>query len=269
MNWHNVQRHIDVGRGKAGQALGPPCNVFRVGNTASGNYLDVAQQVGTGVRVQRKITHNAPDLETATRMETLFYKLYVDATFWQVGDVFVENDPFYGAGSTSVAFSPQGPQFEAYCLAFHGPTKATIAARVDRVANIYRPAVGPTSDSIGPYFNQTVGAGAELPLVLSGGVFSFAANGTTPTNVPVGVLSTSRTFRPEFKDVPGSTDAMHYFFYVPPLNGVDLREGDRILIDGSGVSQATAGRYIVHGPWVQYAGVAGYQIVAQRMAKNG
>jgi len=268
VNWHTTQRHIDVGRGKAGQALGPPCNVFRVGASASGNYLDTAQQVGSGVRVHRKITHATPDLETSTRMESLFYKIYVDATFWLVGDVFVEADPFYGAGSTMTTFAPQGPQFEAYCLAFHGPTKATIAARVDRLANIFRPALGATTDSEGTYFSETVGSGTELPLVLSGGAFSFAAAGTTPTAVPVGVMSTPRTFRPEFPGMPGSTELVHYFFYVPPLNGVDLREGDRILIDGINIAESSAGRYVVHGPWVQYAGVSGYQLVCKRMIGN-
>ena len=187
---------------------------------------------------------------------------------YETGDVFVENDPIYGSGGTETEFATD--QFEAYALAYHGvPGHPTVGARLDRIANIYRPALAATTDAIGPYFSETVGAGAELPLVLADGEFSFGANGATPAGIPVGVMTYSREFGPVFKGVPGSTNSVRYFFYIPPLQGVTLQEGDRILIDGTAIAQTSAGRYVVHGPWVQYAGLVGYQFVCERMIADG
>ena len=272
MNYLKVQDRIDYGRGKAGFILGVPMNVFRVQGNGATNYLDDANQLPHVLRAARKEI-KAGKLETPDQMHTLFYELLLNATVpssayhYEVGDVFIENDPVYGTGSTETEFSED--QFEGYCLAYHGvPMHKTIGARLDRIATIFRPATGATTDSIGPYFTQTVGAGAELPLVLSDGVWSFGANGDTPAQIPVGVTTFTRSFGKEFKDAPGGTDTIHYFFYVPPLNGIQLKEGDRILIDGTNQSFATAGRYVVHGPWVQYAGVSGYQLLCKRMVSN-
>ena len=136
MDWHTVARHIDYGRGRAGSSLGPPCSVYRC--ASSGDYIQTANRVQNNVRSFRRINSTRTDQESPGHsFGTLFYEILVDATFWELGDVFVENDPFYGQGSTEVEFTTD--QFEAYCLAFHGPVKKVMAARVDRNAFIYRP----------------------------------------------------------------------------------------------------------------------------------
>lgn len=269
-----VQLKIDRGRGRAGWVLGVPINPYRVQDNAATNYLDSANLLTQPIRIGKR-SISSHELETPDQMHTLFYELLLDAGIpsmgayhYEVGDVFVENDPYYGMGATETEFVED--QFEATCLAYHGPPgHPCVGARLDRLANIYRPAANPTTDSIGPYLNETVGAGAELPLVLSGGEFSFGVNGATPAAIPVGVTTYTRAFGDIFRGVPSTTRTIHYFFYVPPLPGVELREGDRILIDGSSIAQSSAGRYVIQGPWVQYAGISGYQLICERMIANG
>jgi hypothetical protein len=271
-NYVHIQERTDYGRGKAGFALGPPVNAFRIQDNGATNYLDTVNQLAGQLNVYRKVI-KAGNIETPDQLHTLFYELLFNAgpptaqRHYEVGDVFVENDPVYGSGSTETEFPED--QFEAYCLTYHGtPGHKIVGARLDRIARIFRLATGPVTDATGPYFQQTVGGGAELPLVLDDGEWSFGENGDTPAQIPVGVATYSREFGPEFKGVPGTTNSVRYFFYIPPLEGVQLKEGDRILIDGTSQSLATAGRYVVHGPWVQYAGISGYQLICERMISN-
>ncbi len=273
MDYVTAQLHIDYGRGMAGQKIGVPENVYRLQANAAVNYLDAANLVARDLRVGRRML-STKGIPGPDQMHSIFYELLFDAGIpsmgayhFEVGDVFVDDDPYYGVGATETEFSTD--QFEAFCLAYHGPPmRKAIGVRIDRVAKIYRPATASTSDATGPYFNETVSGEAELPLVLASGGFSFGSAGATAAGVPVGVSTFSRTFREEFRGIPNSTDINHFFFYVPPLPGVNLREGDRILIDGVSTSLATAGRYVVHGPWAQYAGLSGYQLVCKRMVGN-
>lgn len=263
MNYRHVTRHIDRGRGKAGHVLGPPCSVYRIGATASGNYLDAAQRIETGLHVMRRITTDSKQLEAPTRsMGTLFYELLVDATNWLTGDVFVENDPFYGAGDTIVDYTTT--QFAGYCLAFHGPVKKIIGARIDRAGLIYRPLETVDSSNV---WSPTLSTGQVAPLVLSGGTFSFGAVGATPTQVPMGLMSTPRVFRPSFRDIPGDTKTATYYCYLPPLNGYTPRSGDRIVNDSDNL--ATGSRYVVMHPYEQEAGIQGSQLVLEREIDPG
>lgn len=273
MDYVTVQLAIDFGKGQAGWVLGVPVNPYRVQDNAATNYLDPLNLLTKPLRVAKRLI-KASQLETVD-VHQLFFELLVDAGIpsmgayhYEVGDVFMEQDAYYGQGAVETQFAED--QFEAFCLAYHGPPgHPVVAARLDRMATIYRVATNSTADVEGLYFNETVGAGAELPLVLNNGVFSFGANGQTPAQVPVGVTTYTRLFGDQFKDIPGSVKTDNYFFYVPPLAGVELREGDRILIDGVNEGQTSAGRYVVQMPWVQYAGISGYQLICQRMIANG
>lgn len=262
-DYRSIQLRIDYGRGRAGQKLGPPCNVFRCGATAAVNYLDSANQVATGVRVARRMNVKTQDLETP-KMGTFFYALMVNAEGYETGDVFVEQDPYYGAGGTEVDFSTD--QFEAYCLAYHAPFKRTIAARIDRVATIYRPQATPVTDSKGPVWEPTVDSGSMAPVVLSDGLWSLGTPGATASQIPIGMQSTPRPRGDLFRTTPGSTMETIWFVYVPELDGFQPQEGDRIVTDGS---IADGSRYVVQHPYMQQAGLQGSQLVCTREVQQG
>lgn len=259
MDWHTVARHIDAGYGSCGRAIGPPCSVYRYTGASTGDFIQTGNLVQNNVRVYRTISVTKSDQESPTHsFGTLFYQLYVDATFWEVGDIFVENDPFYGQGGTEVEFTTD--QFEAYCLAFHGPSKVIIGARVDRNAYIYRPLSGP--DNTG-FFDPTIGENVS-PLICTDGVWGITGTQSgTPSKVPVGIMAMPRDRDAAFPPkVPGDTGQTVYFCYVPPLNGFNPREGDRIITDGD----ATTGvRYIVKHPYQQQAGISGSQLMCNRL----
>ena len=262
MNYTLVQKHIDHGRGKEGQILGPPCTIYRLGlNPAATNYLDASNVYLSNVRILYINTAKKDDLETPEHMGTLFYDTKVDMTRMQlqVGDIAVVNDNVYGIGS-SIVMGSYTTQFSAMCLCGHMPLKTVISARIDRVCWIYRPTI---ADSTGDWNESPP---ASLALVMSNGLYSFAAPGTAPTSVPLGLATHTRVFSKEFKDVPGSTGFSHYFGYIPPLPGVYLRDGDWLVTDAtasaSGLLRGT--RYVVITPWIQEEAVVGYQLVLER-----
>ena len=265
MDYVAVQRHIDYGRGRAGLVLGPPCSVYRVGGAGggSGNYLDPANLVQTNVRVSRRIVTSRAALESPPRsMGSLFYELLLDATNWLTGDVFVENDPVYGAGDTEVDYSTT--QFEGYCLAYHGPIKKTIGARIDRVGLIYRPLETPDASG---YWSPTLPPGQVAPLVLMGGSFSFGPPTAPASQIPMGLMSMPRTFKAAFRDIPGDTRSTQWFCYLPPLPGYVPRSGDRIVNDSD--TFASGSRYVVIHPYEQEAGLQGSQLVLEREIDPG
>jgi hypothetical protein len=257
MDWHTVARHLDYGYGRCGSALGPPCSVYRYTAASNGDFIQTSNLVQNNVRCFRRINNTKTDQESPTHsFGTLFYQMDVDATFWEVGDVFVENDIFYGQGGTEVDFSTD--QFEAYCLAFHGPVKKIIGARVDRTAYIYRPLSGPDSSG---FFGPTIGDNVA-PLVCTAGVWAIGTTGSTASKVPVGIMAMPRDRDAAYPPkVPGDTGQTMYFVYVPPLNGFNPREGDRIITDGTA---ATGVRYVVKHPYQQQAGASGSQLMCSR-----
>ena len=65
--------------------------------------------------------------------------------------------------------------------------------------------------------------------------------------------------------VPGDTGQTVYFVYIPPLQGFNPREGDRIILDGDA---STGTRYVVRHPYQQQAGMVGSQLMCNRMIGN-
>ncbi len=253
MDWHTVARNKDYGIGQAGRAIGPPCSVYRA--TGSGDFIQSGNLLQAGLNIFRRISTSKADQESPTHsFGTMFYELLFDATFFQVGDVVVENDPFYGAGGTEVDYATV--QFEAYCLAYHGPIKTVMGARIDRTAQIFRPIEAPDSTN---YFSPTIGENVA-PLVCTSGVWGLGSKGDTPSRVPVGMMAMPRDRDTVFRGAPGDTGLTIWFCYVPPLNGFNPREGDRILID--------SGRYVVKHPYQQQAGLVGSQLMVSREIGN-
>jgi hypothetical protein len=258
-NYQSLTPHVWHGRGHAARNVGVPYNTYRVTVASTGDYITVANQVATNFYVLRRVLKGGGSFETTTAFKTLWYEFVGDSTGFLIGDVFVQSDPIYGTGDTVVSYPTQ--QFDALCLAFNPPIgKKVLAARVDRLATIYRPSQTPTAGST-PYFDSTLDN--AIPLVLIAGVFSFQLGGTA-ANIPIGVMPTPRIpgdsqFKP---GVPGMVGVPDFFIYVPPLNGVDIMEGDRIVdADGS--------RYVVHTPWIQQAGVSGNQLGCKREIAGG
>lgn len=257
-NYQQLTPKVFRGRGHAARAIGVPYNFYRVTSSSTGDFITLANQFLTGFYGLRRVLKGGGSFETTTAFKTLWYEFVIDSTDLLIGDVAVQADTVYGTGDTVVEYPTQ--QFDALCIAFNPPIgKKVLGARVDRLATIYRPSQTPTSGSV-PYFDNTLDA--AVPLVLTAGVFAFQAG--SAANIPIGVMPTPRIHGDsQFKPgVPGMVGVPDFFIYVPPLNGINIIEGDRIVdADGS--------RYVVHTPWIQQAGVSGNQLGCKREIAGG
>jgi hypothetical protein len=244
MNYVGIQRKIDRGRGKAAVRLGQPYAVYRVQANAAANYLDASNLIAQRVPALRRIGKGpavSRALETVP-LHALFYEVVADLTTYLVGDVFVQQDPVYGAGATLVSYPTL--QMDAMTLVSHAPVKPSLAARIDRLCQIYRIATAP--DTTG-FFESTVDA--ALPVVLTSGMWGLGSATQTAAMVPVGLMPVSRMGGTLIPAIPESTARIRYGAVLPPLFGFTLREGDRIVTqDGA--------RYVVMDLFDQEAGVA-------------
>jgi hypothetical protein len=255
-NYRVLTPKVFRGRGHAARAVGVPYNVYRITSASTGDWLVDANKIATDFYVLRRPIKGGPGMETDPAMKSFWFEFVGDSTTFLVGDVFIQDDTTYGAGFTSVVFETE--QFDGLCLAFNPPiAKKVMAARIDRTVQIYRPANAPTTSA--GYWDTTIQNGT--PLILQNGQFAFStADGAVASKIPAGVLpqpkpSGGMQFKPE---VPSMLDFPTYHLYIPPLNGEPLQEGDRI-VDSDGST------YVVMVPWIQLAGVSGYQLACRRV----
>lgn len=252
MNYVRAQNLIDKGRGKAAVRLGQPYDVYRIQpNTAATEYLDPINRIASGFLVLRRPNKSEALIE-GTLLSAVPWETLGDFRQWLLGDVFVQNDTVFGKGQTLVTYDTL--QMDAFCLAFHGPVKKTMGARLDRLGYVLRPLDSGT-DPNGYYAGDI---GAAKPLKLVNGVYVWGQNGDAPTSrIPMGVSSRIRARGILIPALPSSVGEPVFVFYIPPLPGFAPKEGDRIqLEDGS--------RYVVHNPYEQEAGFVGSQITTVR-----
>lgn len=246
-----IQQQIDFGRGQAANVLGQPGTIYRLNGSSSGDFIIPANIVFTEYPILRKVISKDPSLEGTAMMQTMIFNLIADLTPLVLGDVWIQTDPFYGVGATSVSYPTN--EFNGICIASHGPIKKALGARLDRFANVFRPAIVPDANE---YWN-TSSLGAQ-PLQLTNGTWSLGAVGSTPSLIPVGLQVRSRMFgKPQFEpDIPGLTRYNEWYGYVPPLEGFAFRRGDRIITQNGN-------RFVVVNPWHQEAGFVGSQMALE------
>jgi hypothetical protein len=256
MNYAQIQTKIDRGRGKAGLRVGQPYTVFRIQANGAVQMLDPLNQLSGTAYVLRRKVHNDQALEAPTRMGTLFYEVVGDFSNYIVGDVFVQADTFYGVGATQVNYATL--QMNAWVLASHAPVKKSLAARVDRFAQVYRPDISPAPPLADIKYWEAFTLTQATPLVLTAGQFGFGSQAQAACYIPVGLQSSDRVLGRLLEDVPGMVGKTRWFSYVPPLPGFTFREGDLLVMQDQS-------RFVVFHPYSQEAGLVGSQLVLERL----
>jgi hypothetical protein len=250
VNNRGIQRHIDRGRGKAALRLGMPHSVYRLQNNTSVNYLDPANIVALNVPIFWHMGVVVKDYE-GPKLGPLSMEVIGDFTNYEIGDVFIRTDPYYGQGSTTVPWDQD--EFLGFALASHAPVHKTLGGWLNHYAMIYRPEGAP--DANGYYSTDT---SSSQPLALVNGIFTFEAPGSLPAFIPSGWTSHERLYGMMFSGVPTSTPMSRWLAYLPVLPGYVPREGDRIQFqDGSS--------YVVIHPYAQNTGFVGSQIICDRV----
>ena len=265
VNYARIQHKIDKGLGIAGKHLGPPYNVYRPDSTASGDFPNGWDLVGTGVPVFIRRTTDAKIQNALLASGTMWFDVIGNVEPYLIGDVFLLEDPAYSPGisyGTGATALPGTQRFTAFTLAWHAPVDEPVGARCDTRGQIFRPQ-GPPDTSFADGSSQWRGGTyAAQPLVLQNGVYSFlsAFEGRDASFVPVGVSSTDRPPRGRLipPPIPGDMQIPRYFMYVPPLPGYTPAEGDRVVTE-------QGARYLVTNPYYQQTGVVGNQMGVDRM----
>ncbi len=263
-NYQHIQRRIDFGRGRAAEHLGQPFSVYRVQANSATNYLDAENLVAANFPVfyrQRAANGFGGSFEGGMPGVPL-WDIVANMDGFIVGDVFVQTDAAvptgYGPGATLVNYPTI--ELEGFCFGFHGPVKKSIGARVERLAQIYRPAQTPTTSN--GYFDLSLDL--MRPVLLQNGNFVLGTNGQSGAAlIPVGWEPPSaRLGRDLFEQIPDATKLSMYVLYLPPTAGFTLKEADRIQFqDGS--------RYVVDKPYEQQSGFVGTRITMFRETSQG
>ncbi len=247
-----IQRIIDRGRGLAANVVGQPGNVYRLQSTVSGAFVQADTEQLINFMVLRKVVEGGLSMETHEGMGLVYFMLVCDLTYLETGDVWIQNDPFYGKGATLVDYTTN--EFVGICVAHHAVAKPSYGIQLNRLATYVRPSSAP--DGTG-YYQSGMNGGQPLQIV--NGAASFGAVGATADAIPIGLNPTSRPKKDQMKPyVPGMTGEADYFCYVPPIPGFIPQEGDYIqTLNGS--------RYIVEIPWHLEAGIVGSSMSVRRV----
>lgn len=260
MAYDDIQDQIDQGRQQAADELGPPYDVYRIANPdSSGNVLIAGNKIASSINIFVKVAYGASiraSLETEKQQGVIWYSITADMSPFLVGDIFVLNDPVYGAGYSSVNFP--NSEFKGFALADHSPIKKSLGCRLNCTVTIGRISEQPNQQGQWDKTNQNL-----QPVVLMNGIFSLGLVGVVPTQIPAGLMAMGRSYGDRaFTELPGEQRKSGWELYLPALNGFNVREGDRVIgPDGA--------RYIVVIPYTQRVGAAGSQWFLEREAGGG
>lgn len=252
--WYEIAEKEQYGRGKEAEVLGQPWTVYRIGGTSSGNFLDAGQQYLDGVPCFFKVNTSA--LKQSILAEkipgVILYELSVDTLQFglKVGDIFIQNDPVFGQGYTSVDWDTD--DLNGFVLAQNAPNKLTVGVRLNTLCKVLRQNTDPVNDEWGPTSDKC------SYLTLSSGVWSFATPKDAAAQIPLGLFPVARPYGDKtFLDTPAMLRKSGWAGYLPPIKGIRLKEGDRIhLLDDQ--------RFVVVFASLQETGLAGTYVFLER-----
>lgn len=260
-DYTTLQDLADLGSGIGAQVVGQPYDVYRI--TQTGDVLQSHNLVMQSYPVERqKLTAaDSQGLETTIAQKTFFFSLGGDFSSSIVGDCFILNDPVYGVGASIVNYPTL--QFGGFYLGIHPVLQKPIGVRIDRLVQIYRPAVMPDANG---YMDTTLNGAS--PIMLVNGVATIGTPGeiTKANFVPAGFMPDKRSgsliVEGYTRDIPQHTN---WAVAIPPIpvkstigkQFFSIREGD-IIVSQEG------DRYRVTNPMRQDAGLVGYQLTCER-----
>lgn len=256
MSYDEIQDLIDEGRQLAAEELGPPHDVYRFLNPdINGNVLIAGNKIASLISIYTKIGYGGgirTSFEAEKQQGIIWYEIIADMSPFRLGDVFILNDPVYGAGYSSVNFPTN--EFKGFALADHSPIKKALGGRLNCTVTIFRPSVGPNSNMQWDKNKDWLD-----PLVLANGAWGLGVRGATPTKVPAGLTAMGRTYGDKMFSSPAAKRGSGWELYVPALKGFDAQEGDKIVgPDGA--------RYTLIIPYTQKVGATGSQWFLEREA---
>ena len=260
-NYVNITKQMNKGCGVGASHTGIPMKVYRITDTSNGDFIADANLLFQMWADRAHMQKREAAFESAERLETYWYELLINNNPLLLGDVLISSDPYLNAGYTTVTYSTG--QFIGFCLAGQPPTDHAIAARLDTLAQFYRPNLDPTTETIGeqtvPYWDST--QPQSLPLLCVDGVFQLGATTDTAAKIPIGSMPLNNSGDIYSAPTANVTTQERRRIYVPPLPGFTLKATDEFIIsDGS--------RYRLDSNYYQTAGTVGGQYMASKVVSG-
>lgn len=251
--WQNL---ADMIGGVGADLTGQPYQVYRVTSASNGDVIQDANKIFDTYPIVRT-KYKPGDLnrmETDPNFVAYWNCIYGDMSPMLTADIFVQNDPVYGQGSTGVPYPTN--QINGICFGMHPPGAPALGARVDRLIKVYRTPLVP----IGNYNNTTFGG--MVPLECIDGIFRLGSVHAGGCLIPAGFLPEKRARGILYTGVGDMPPKTTMRVYVMPLNGFLFSENDLILADDGA-------HYRVINPYYQETGAVGNQLVLEREVSNG
>jgi len=249
----DIMDKIEDGRGKAADVLGQPFAAYRLVPEANGDLIQDTNLLTAEIEIflQGAVAKDTKTgLETDARLGTFWYRVVTDLSDYKEGDIFIQTD----TSNYKMAVSFETDEFRGFCLAEHGALRASFGARLNTLARIYRAACDVQTDT--KFFASA--KEASRPLRISSGQAALAEAVDEPSLIPIGLMSTGRTYGEKTIDgVPGAGRKSAWYCYVPPLPGFNFKESDLIVTpDGA--------QYRVLIAYKQDVGAVGSQLYLER-----
>src|SRR5579883_1954312 len=226
-----IHPKVSKGRGKVGSILGQPYDVYRLNTSGSGDWIQNAFKLPGTLNVFVKATKELQGaLEIDIRRGYIFYDAKADflSLPYQVGDVFLLDDPVYGAGYTQVTYSTT--DINGFVIAAKSPKKKNIGVRINKLVQGFRLNTQPDSSG---YWAPTTLENA-LPIQIQNGLVALGAKGQAASWLPAGLIPLSSYGDKALDNEPSVSRKSSWACYLPPLPGFRFKEGDSLIgKDGS------------------------------------
>jgi hypothetical protein len=243
-------RILEKTRGYIAQIRGNLYNVYRLNGSSAGNLVDPANLVISNFKMAPERTSASKDVEATWMIKVPLFWGDCDPSTIQVGDLFVEEG--FHADASAFTFAGYRP---AHLIFFvQTPVVVTFARTDNNTAHVDGGRV--------PYEGYMPGiAGADVPLVLAAGEYSWTPSGTA-SPVYVGLVPQERVGHYPSPDVKAPDDIQleNWHLYAPPAVAAQLLENDYAIVTTANGPV----RYRLRSVFSQALGIQGGMFLAEK-----
>jgi len=257
-DYTTLESIANTARGAVAPISGQPYSVYRLNSQSNVDWYNPQNpsynRIFTGYAIRwldyAGALKKAGGFVSDKTLNTFLYALDTDVSPFLVGDLFVLNDPYFGAGKTAVSFSTN--QFQAMCFCSEQPIKTPLAARIDRRVQIFRKLTGPDTNG---YWSSTIDE--ARPVQLINGQFRLGQSGENAAFIPAGMMPSKRTRNNIIQGTVNMPAQAEWQLFVPMLQNFTFQEGDIIKNEDGDM-------YQVSNPWFQATDFVGNQLTIKR-----
>jgi hypothetical protein len=250
-----TQKLVNFGKGLAGDFVGQPFAVYRLGTQSVGDVIADANLVNADLRA--KVTHGkkGPQVENETLHANVF-EFLISSDEVRIADILVQKDEKYG-------------QNGIYAIASFRPLKNVLAIRVESLCRIYRPQSNRERETLSrgevraPYSGRN--RATDQPYVIAQGEMLLGTDIDVGSVIPCGIQNVGQIKNFKAERLPMGVITSWWYIYIPAIPGFErLREND--IIEQLGHVDDVPVRYRINTPYASDIGTAGQFALCEKLA---